>query len=84
MGGQAIKVLPRDRDVVVYLGYDLLQLGQYDALAKLTAQYYTVFPHDSDIPLLAGYVDKHNGQLDRALQGFTEALHETPMWSPPM
>ena len=78
VGEQAIKVLPRDRDVVVYLGYDLLQLGQYDALAKLTAQYYTVFPHDSDIPLLAGYVDKHNGQLDRALQDFTEALHRDP------
>ncbi len=75
---QAIKVLPNDRDVVVYLGYDLLQLGQYNELATLTSQYYKVFPQDADIPLLAGYVDKHDGQLDRALVDFSEALHRNP------
>ena len=32
VAAQAIKVLPRDRDVVVYLGYDLLFLKKYDDL----------------------------------------------------
>ncbi len=78
VGQQAMKALPQDRDVVVYLGYDLLQLQKYEELAKLTSQYYNVFPKDSDIPLLAGYVDKNDGQLDKALQDFTEALHRDP------
>lgn len=78
VGHRAIKVLPNDRDVVVYLGYDLLQLGQYNELARLTSQYYKVFPQDAAIPLLAGYVDKHNGDLDRALVDFSEALRRNP------
>ncbi|MHB1936573.1 MAG: tetratricopeptide repeat protein [Acidobacteriaceae bacterium] len=78
VGQQAMKALPQDRDVVVYLGYDLLQLQKYDELARLTSQYYNVFPKDPDIPLLAGYVDKHDGRLDKALQDFTEALHRNP------
>lgn len=71
---EAIQKLPRDRDVVVYLGYDLLHLGKYDELLQLTGQYENVFPKEPDIPLLAGYVHKHNGQLDLAQQDFTEAL----------
>ena len=44
VGREAIKKLPKDRDVVVYLGYDLLNLQQYDELLQLTAQYETSFP----------------------------------------
>ena len=36
VGHEAIKKLPRDRDVVVYLGYDLLHLERYDELLELT------------------------------------------------
>lgn len=39
VGRQAINKLPNDRDVVVYLGYDLLHLEQYDQLLQLTSQY---------------------------------------------
>jgi tetratricopeptide (TPR) repeat protein len=78
VGQQAIKVLPKDRDVVVYLGYDYLQLQQYSQLAKLTSDYYNTFPQDSDIPLLAGYVEKHNDNNDKALQDFSEAIHRNP------
>ena len=75
---EVIKSLPKDRDVVVYLGYDLLQLEQFDELQALTEQYNTVFPKEPDIPLLAGYVYKHNGQLKQAVQAFSDALSRDP------
>lgn len=78
VGLQAIKALPKDRDVVVYLGYDYLQLNQYSQLTNLTSEYYNTFPQDSDIPLLSGYVDKHDGNTEKALQDFSEAIHRNP------
>lgn len=78
LGRQAIKVLPHDRDVVVYLGYDLLRLEQYDELLALTNQYMDVFPKEPDIPLFAGYVYKHDGEREKAVQEFTEALKRDP------
>ncbi len=78
IGREAIKQLPRDRDVVVYLGYDLLNLKQYDELLQLTSQYDQILPKEPDIPLLAGYVHKQAGQLDQAQKDFTEALARDP------
>jgi tetratricopeptide (TPR) repeat protein len=78
VGREAILVLPRDRDVVVYLGYDLLHLEKYDELLNLTAKYLDVFPKEPDIPLLKGYVHKHEGQPEQARQDFTEALARDP------
>ncbi|MGB7190910.1 MAG: tetratricopeptide repeat protein, partial [Acidobacteriaceae bacterium] len=77
-GREAIKVLPQDRDVVVYLGYDLLNLGKYKELAELTAQYHDKLPKEPDIPLLAGYVHKHDGELEKAREDFTEAIRRDP------
>ncbi|MGH9503240.1 MAG: tetratricopeptide repeat protein [Terriglobales bacterium] len=74
VGREAIKKLPADRDVVVYLGYDLLQLERYDELAELTSHYQDLLPKEPDIPLLAGYVHKHSGQLEQAREDFTHAL----------
>jgi tetratricopeptide (TPR) repeat protein len=78
VGRQAIEVLPHDRDVVVYLGYDLLHLEKYDELLQLTGKYAQVFPKEPDIPLLAGYVHKHKGDRELALQDFTLALERDP------
>ncbi len=78
VGREAIQVLPRDRDVVVYLGYDLLHLEKYSELLDLTSKYDKIFSQEPDIPLLAGYVHKHNGQLQQALQDFTETLERDP------
>jgi tetratricopeptide (TPR) repeat protein len=78
VGEKVITLLPRDRDVVVYLGYDLLNLGRYDELQKLATKYSEVFPKEPDIPLLAGYVAKHNGDLDAAREEFTKALDRDP------
>jgi tetratricopeptide (TPR) repeat protein len=78
LGERAIKLLPKDRDVVVYLGYDLLHLGRWQDLLALTRQYDSVLPKEPDIPLLAGYVYKHDGQSEQARQAFTEALERDP------
>jgi tetratricopeptide (TPR) repeat protein len=78
IGEKAIQALPTDRDVVVYLGYDLLHLGRYDDLLKLTAKYNNVLAKEPDIPLLAGYVHKHNGQLEQARLDFSDVLHRDP------
>lgn len=78
LGEQAIKLLPKDRDVVVYLGYDLLRLERYDELLALTNKYENVFPKEPDVPLLAGYVEKHNGDDEAALADFSEALKRDP------
>jgi tetratricopeptide (TPR) repeat protein len=78
VGEQAIKVLPDDRDVVVYLGYDLLHLGRYEDLLALTTKYDVVLPKEPDIPLLRGYVHKHQHQEEQAREDFTEALQRDP------
>lgn len=78
VGEEAIKVLPTDRDVVVYLGYDLLHLEKYDELLSLTTKYKDVLPHEADIPLLEGYVYKHDGLKQKAREDFTEALSRDP------
>ncbi len=75
---QAIKVMPTDRDVVVYLGYDLLYLGKYDELLDLTSKYLNILPKEADIPLLAGYADKHYHRDEEARQDFTVALQRDP------
>lgn len=78
VGRKALVELPHDRDVVVYLGYDLLHLEQYGELLALTEKYSALFPKEPDIPLLAGYVHKHQGQLEQAQVDFSEALRRDP------
>jgi tetratricopeptide (TPR) repeat protein len=78
IGGQALKVLPHDRDVIVYLGYDLLHMEKWDELLALTQQNMDVLPKEPDIPLLQGYVHKHQEKSDLAEQDFTEALNRDP------
>ena len=78
IGLQAIKLLPDDRDVAVYLGYDMLNLEQYSQLLDLTSKYWNVLPKDPDIPLLAGYVHKHDDMKQEAVKDFSEALARDP------
>ncbi len=78
VGREAIKKLPTDRDVVVYLAYDLLYLERYDELLQLTSHYGTVLPKEPDIPLLAGYAHKRAGLLEQAQQDFSQALDRDP------
>jgi predicted Zn-dependent protease len=78
VGREAIKVLPRDRDVVVYLGYDLLHLEKYGELLALTSEYLNILPKEPDIPLLQGYVHKHAGLSEQAREDFSETLNRDP------
>lgn len=78
VGEEAIKVLPKDRDVVVYLGYDFLHLRKYEELLDLTTKYRDVLPQEADIPLLEGYVHKYQGLNEEAREDFTEALRRDP------
>lgn len=78
VGEQALKLLPTDRDVIVYLGYDLLHMERWDDLLQLTAKYNDVLPKEPDIPLLAGYGHKHTGQREAAAKDFTEAIARDP------
>jgi Flp pilus assembly protein TadD len=75
---KAIHALPDDREVVVYLGYDLLLLKKDDDLLALTSKYWNVLPKEADIPLLAGYVHKNRGLNEQAVADFTETIHRNP------
>ena len=78
VGRQAIEKLPHDRDVAVYLGYDLLHLEHYDELLQFTKSYEDRLPKEPDLPLLAGYVYKHGGDLEQAQAAFTRAIDRDP------
>ncbi|MGE0404739.1 MAG: tetratricopeptide repeat protein [Candidatus Korobacteraceae bacterium] len=78
VGEQVIQKLPRDRDAVVYLGYDLLFLDRYEDLLKLTARYIELMPDEPDLPLLAGYIYKRNSLLHEAYEAFSETLRRDP------
>src|SRR6185437_6885598 len=78
IGEKVLPLLPHDRDVVVYLGYDLLHLERWDELLKLTANNMSTFPKEGDIPLLAGYVHKHQDKSEEARKDFTEAIAREP------
>jgi tetratricopeptide (TPR) repeat protein len=78
VGEEALKSLPHDRDVVVYLGYDLLHMEKWNDLLALTEKYENTLPKEPDIPLLMGYVHKHQGLQQKAEQDFTETLTRDP------
>ena len=78
LGYQVIDKLPKDREGVVYLAYDLYYLGHYDDALALVNRYEPVLPRDKDLPLIAGNVYAHNGQLQDAVKEFTLALERDP------
>lgn len=78
IGEKAIRLLPKDRDVVVYLGYDYLHLDRWQDLEQLTKKYDSILQKEPDIPLLAGYVEKHDNHLNEARAYFTETLERDP------
>jgi tetratricopeptide (TPR) repeat protein len=78
VGEQVAQKLPHDRDVIVYLGYDLLHLERYDELLQLATKYEDTLPKEPDLPLLAGYVYKHNGDLPKAQEEFTKSIERGP------
>jgi tetratricopeptide (TPR) repeat protein len=78
LGYNVIAKLPNDREGVVYLAYDLYYLGQYaDALA-LAQKYEPILDHDKDLPLIAGNVHAHDGELAAARKDFSLAIERDP------
>jgi tetratricopeptide (TPR) repeat protein len=78
LGADAIAKLPNDREVVVYLAYDLYYLGKYEDALALTEKYQSILPNDKDLPFIAGNVHAHKGDLNDALNDFTLALQRDP------
>lgn len=78
LGYQVIEKVPNDREGVVYLAYDLYYLGRYDDALALVNKYDPILPNDKDLPLIAGNVHAHHGELEPALKDFTEALDRDP------
>jgi tetratricopeptide (TPR) repeat protein len=78
LGQSVIAKLPNDREGVDYLAYDLYYLGRYDEALALAKKYEPALPNDKDLPLIAGNVYVHNGDLQAALENFTRALELDP------
>jgi tetratricopeptide (TPR) repeat protein len=78
LGYEVIDKLPNDREGVVYLAYDLYYLGRYDEALALVTKYEPILAKDKDLPLIAGNVHAHKGDLNAALKDFTLALERDP------
>jgi len=78
LGSDVIAKLPNDREGVVYLAYDLYYLGRYDEALALVTKYEPILTNDRDLPLIAGNVHAHNGDLRAARNDYTVALQRDP------
>jgi len=78
LGYKVLEKLPHDREGVVYLVYDLYDLNRYDEALALIQKYEPILPDDKDLPLVAGNIHAHNGQLREALEDYTLALQHDP------
>ncbi len=78
LGQQVIEKLPHDREGVVYLAYDLYYLNRYDEALALITKYEPILPDDKDLPLLAGNIHAHSGQLQVAIDDYNRALRTDP------
>lgn len=74
LGYQVIQKLPKDREAVDYLAYDLLFLKRLDEAMTIVDRYQPVFEDDRDLPLIAGYVRAIHNEYEAAIQDFTHAL----------
>jgi tetratricopeptide (TPR) repeat protein len=78
LGSAVLQKLPNDREGAVYLAYDLYYLGRYEEALALVKKYEPILPDDKDLPLVAGNVHAHGGQLREAVADFTRALERDP------
>ena len=78
LGYKVIEKLPRDREAVDYLAYDLLFLKRDDEAMKIVERYRPVFTDDRDLPLISGYVHTGRDEYEEAVGDFTHALEIDP------
>jgi tetratricopeptide (TPR) repeat protein len=77
-GTRALRDLPNDRDVIVYLAYDLYNLGRYDDALRLVREKQDVLPDEPNLPLLAGHVEKQAQLLSEAVDDYSHAIELDP------
>jgi tetratricopeptide (TPR) repeat protein len=78
LGYQVVDKLPKDREAVDYLAYDLLFLKRSDDAMKIVERFQPVLPNDHDLPLIAGYVHAQRGEQEASVRDFTRALEIDP------
>jgi tetratricopeptide (TPR) repeat protein len=78
LGYQVVQKLPRDREAVDYLAYDLLFLSRLDEAMNIVERYQSIFENDHDLPLIAGYVSTSHHEYEAAVRNFTRALEIDP------
>ena len=78
LGYQVIEKLPKDREAVDYLAYDLLFLKRLDEAMKIVERYQPILKDDRDLYLIAGYVHADHGENEDAVEDFTRALEIDP------
>jgi tetratricopeptide (TPR) repeat protein len=78
LGYQVIEKLPKDREAVDYLAYDLLFLKRFDDAMSIVDRFRPVLEHDRDLPLIAGYVHAGRNEHQAAVNDFTQALEIEP------
>jgi tetratricopeptide (TPR) repeat protein len=78
LGFQVIEKLPKDREAVDYLAYDLLFLKRPDEAMRIVDRFQAVLEHDRDLPLIAGYVHADRKEYEAAVDDFTHALEIDP------
>jgi len=78
VGYQVVEKLPKDREAVDYLAYDLLFLKRLDDAMQIVDRYRTVLINDRDLPLIAGYVHAQHHEYQAAIHSFSQALAVDP------
>ena len=78
LGYQVIEKLPKDREAVDYLAYDLLFLKRSDEAMKIVDQFQPVLEGDRDLYLIAGHVHADRNEYQAAVDDFTRALEIDP------
>ena len=78
LGYQVIQKLPKDREAVDYLAYDLLFLKRFDDAQQIVNRFQPVLEKDYDLPLVAGYVAAQHDRYKSAVENFSRALELNP------
>ena len=78
LGYKVIQKLPKDREAVDYLAYDLLFLDRTDEAMEIATRFQPVLEKDRDLPLISGYVNARRRNFAGAVQDFTRALEIDP------
>jgi tetratricopeptide (TPR) repeat protein len=78
LGYKVIEQLPKDREAIDYLAYDLLFLNRLDEAMDIVNRFEPDLEKDYDLPLIAGHVSADRHEYQAAIDDFTQALELDP------